>query len=57
MSNITVPVLIIGGGCAGLTASMLLSSYGMDSLLVSSYPGTSHLPKAHILNQKAMEGE
>ncbi len=55
MSDITVPVLIVGGGGAGLTASMLLSSYGIDSLLVSRYPNTSHLPKAHVLNQKSME--
>jgi 2,4-dichlorophenol 6-monooxygenase len=55
MGDINVPVLIVGGGGAGLTASMLLSSYGIDSLLVSRYPGTSHLPKAHILNQKTME--
>ena len=55
MSEITVPVLIVGGGGAGLTASMLLSSYGIDSLLVSKYPGTSHLPKAHVLHQKTME--
>ncbi len=55
MSDINVPVLIGGGGGAGLTASMLLSSYGIDSLLVSRYPGTSHLPKAHVLQQKTME--
>jgi 2,4-dichlorophenol 6-monooxygenase len=53
LSDITVPVLIVGGG-TGLTASMLLSSYGIDSLLVSKYPGTSHLPKAHVLHQKTM---
>jgi 2,4-dichlorophenol 6-monooxygenase len=55
LSDITVPVLIVGGGGAGLTASMLLSSYGIDTLLVSRYPGTSHLPKAHVLQQKTME--
>jgi len=55
LSDINVPVLIVGGGGAGLTASMLLSSYGIDSLLVSRYPGTSHLPKAHVLQQKTME--
>lgn len=54
-ADITVPVLIVGGGGAGLTASMLLSTYGVDSLLVSRYPGTSHLPKAHVLHQKTME--
>jgi len=50
----TVPVLIVGGG-AGLTTSMLLAGQGVDHLLVSSLPGTSVLPKAHVLNQRAME--
>ncbi|MCA0239584.1 MAG: FAD-dependent monooxygenase [Proteobacteria bacterium] len=50
-----VPVLIVGGGGAGLTASMTLSSLGVDHLLVSAFPGTSILPKAHVLNQRAME--
>ena len=50
-----VPVLIIGGGGAGLTASMLLGRYGVDSLLVSALPTTSKMPKAHVLNQRAME--
>ena len=51
----TVPVLIVGGGAAGLTASMLLSQLGVETLLVERHPGTSHLPKAHILNQPTME--
>jgi 2,4-dichlorophenol 6-monooxygenase len=50
-----VNVLIIGGGAAGLTASTLLSSIGVKSLLVSRHPGTSYLPKAHVLFQKTME--
>ena len=50
-----VPVLIVGGGGAGLTASMLLARLGVDHLLVSARPGTSDLPKAHVLNQRAME--
>jgi len=50
-----VPVLIVGGGGAGLTASMLLGTYGIESLLVSALPTTSILPKAHVLNQRAME--
>ena len=55
MTDIQVPVLIVGGGGAGLTASMTLSNLGVDSLLVSSLPTTSSLPKAHVLNQRAME--
>jgi 2,4-dichlorophenol 6-monooxygenase len=50
-----VPVLIVGGGGAGLTASMLLARQGVDHLLVSARPTTSDLPKAHVLNQRAME--
>jgi 2,4-dichlorophenol 6-monooxygenase len=50
-----VPVLIVGGGGAGLTASMLLRTYGIESLLVSAFPTTSVLPKAHVLNQRCME--
>ncbi|GAA2212504.1 FAD-dependent monooxygenase [Nonomuraea monospora] len=48
-------VLIVGGGGAGLTASMLLSQLGVDHLLVSALPTTSVLPKAHVLNQRTME--
>jgi 2,4-dichlorophenol 6-monooxygenase len=50
-----VPVLIVGGGGAGLTASMLLARQGVDHLLVSARPKTSDLPKAHVLNQRSME--
>lgn len=55
MTEFHVPVLIVGGGGAGLTASMLLSTYGVDSLLISRSPHTSKLPKAHVLNQRTME--
>src|SRR5262245_45564808 len=50
-----VPVLIAGGGGAGLAASMLLNRLGISSLLVSAQPRTSALPKAHVLNQHTME--
>ena len=54
MTTIETPVLIVGGG-AGLKASMLLSKLGIESLLVSALPSTSILPKAHVLNQRAMK--
>jgi 2,4-dichlorophenol 6-monooxygenase len=54
-ADIEVPVLIVGGGGAGLTCSMLLAQLGIESLLVSSLPTTSILPKAHVLNQRTME--
>lgn len=55
MKQIDVPVLIVGGGGAGLTVSMLLAQLGVETLLVSALPTTSVLPKAHVLNQRAME--
>src|SRR5262245_41390158 len=55
MTDEAVPVLIVGGGGAGLTCSMLFSQLGVDSLLVNALPTTSTLPKAHVLNQRTME--
>src|SRR5207237_6804084 len=55
MNRIDVPVLIVGGGGAGLTASMLLSQLGVETLLVSALATPSVLPKAHVLNQRTME--
>jgi 2-polyprenyl-6-methoxyphenol hydroxylase-like FAD-dependent oxidoreductase len=49
-----VPVLVVGGGDAGLTASMLLARLGVEHLLVSARPQTSDLPKADVLNQRAL---
>jgi putative polyketide hydroxylase len=44
------PVLIVGGGPVGLTASILLSQQGIRSLLVERHPGTAILPKARGIN-------
>jgi 2-polyprenyl-6-methoxyphenol hydroxylase-like FAD-dependent oxidoreductase len=54
-NDIAVPVLIVGGGGAGLAASMLLSQLGVENLLASRYAEISRLPKAHVLNQRSME--
>jgi 2-polyprenyl-6-methoxyphenol hydroxylase-like FAD-dependent oxidoreductase len=50
-----VPVLIVGGGPVGLTASLLLSRQGIRSLLVERHPGTAVLPKARGINARTME--
>jgi len=50
-----VPVLIVGGGPVGLTASMLLSRLGVRSLLAERHPGTSIHPKARGINARTME--
>jgi 2,4-dichlorophenol 6-monooxygenase len=55
MQTLDHDVLVVGGGGAGLTTSMLLSTLDVDHLLVSALPTTSDLPKAHVLNQRAME--
>ena len=44
MTDLHTDVLIVGGGGAGLTASMLLSRLGVDSLLVSSLRRSHALP-------------
>ena len=53
--NLETDILIVGGGATGLTASMLLSQYGIANCVVSKYKQTSPLPKAHLLSIKTME--
>ena len=50
-----VDVLVVGGGPVGLTASILLSRFGVSSLLVERHPGTSIHPKARGINVRTME--
>lgn len=49
------PVLIVGGGPVGLSASILLSRHGVRSHLVERHSGTSVHPKARGLNVRTME--
>lgn len=55
METLHTPVLIVGGGVAGLTTSILLGQLGVDSLLVERHPGTSLVPKAHIIHSRTLE--
>jgi 2-polyprenyl-6-methoxyphenol hydroxylase-like FAD-dependent oxidoreductase len=50
-----IPVLIVGAGPVGLTASILLSQQGIRSLVVERHPGTAILPKARGVNARTME--
>ncbi len=55
MTEEHVPVLIIGGGIVGLSASLLLSQHGIRSLLVERHAGTSIHPRARGVNARTME--
>lgn len=55
MEATEVPVLIVGGGGCGLSASVFLSDHGVRHLLVERHADTSILPKAHYINQRTME--
>jgi len=52
---IQVPVLIVGGGPVGLSASILLSRLGVSSRLVERRAGTALHPKARNINMRTME--
>ncbi|WP_083418606.1 FAD-dependent monooxygenase [Pseudofrankia sp. BMG5.36] len=52
---VEVPALIVGGGPAGLTASLLLSRHGVESLLVDKRDTASPLPRARGVHARAME--
>jgi 2,4-dichlorophenol 6-monooxygenase len=55
MGEIKIPVLIVGGGGCGLSASIFFSDHGVGHLLVERHADTSKIPKAHYLNQRTME--
>lgn len=55
MTDIRVPVLIVGAGGCGLSSSIFLSEHGTDSLLVERHASSGRLPKARYLNQRTME--
>lgn len=53
--TVDVPVLIVGGGPVGLSASILLSQLGVSSLLVERHRSTSLFPKGRGITTRAME--
>ena len=50
-----VPVLIVGGGIVGLSASLFLSQHSIHSLLIERHSGTSIHPRARSVNARTME--
>jgi 2,4-dichlorophenol 6-monooxygenase len=55
MADITTDVMIIGTGPAGSATAALLSTYGVENLIVNRYRWLSNTPRAHITNQRTME--
>ncbi|QIS22132.1 FAD-dependent monooxygenase [Nocardia terpenica] len=53
--ELEVPVLIVGAGPSGLTASLALSRQGVHHVVVGKHPATAHTPRAHLLNQRTVE--
>ncbi|MFI9388046.1 FAD-dependent monooxygenase [Kutzneria sp. NPDC052558] len=49
------PVLIVGGGPAGLTTALELARRGIDGIVIDRRGFTSHFPRAHLLNVRTME--
>ncbi|KAF2121053.1 FAD-binding monooxygenase-like protein [Lophiotrema nucula] len=50
-----IPVLIVGAGVAGLTASLFLSHHGISSIIFERRSGTSIHPRARSVNARTME--
>lgn len=55
MVDITTDVLIIGTGPAGSSSAALLSSYGIENMVINRYRWLANTPRAHITNQRTME--
>lgn len=54
-STLDVPVLIVGGGPAGLTTALELHRRGIRGALIDRRGFTNRFPRAHLLNVRTME--
>ena len=55
MTDIEVPVLIVGGSLVGMTAALLLGHHGVRPLVVEYHRGTAIHPRAASVTQRTME--
>jgi 2-polyprenyl-6-methoxyphenol hydroxylase-like FAD-dependent oxidoreductase len=54
-SHSSIPVLIVGGGLAGLSAAMFLAWRGIPAILVEKRPGSSPHPRAVGFTTRTLE--
>ncbi|MFD7293579.1 FAD-dependent oxidoreductase [Streptomyces sp. NPDC059897] len=53
--TVTTDVVVVGSGPAGAAAALLLSTLGVDTIMITKYRWTANTPRAHITNQRTME--
>ncbi|HLH32899.1 MAG TPA: FAD-dependent monooxygenase [Terriglobia bacterium] len=55
MSDIEVPVFIVGGSLVGMSTALLLAHHGVKALAVEHHRGTAIHPRAAQISQRTME--
>lgn len=55
VKEVSIPVLVVGGGTVGLYLAMELGFHGVDCLLVTERSTTSTHPKGSTINARSME--
>ena len=55
MTDLQIPVLVVGGSLTGLTTSVHLASQGVPHVLVERHRGTAVHPRAASFHQRTME--